>query len=389
MKYENSTISVPRGTSYQRSTDTYCVPSRWYDIAAFFLANYVTHAATVKSLPGEPTVSAIMMTFFALLFPASGAMRALSSIRWRAEFYSDPLTAAARAGALCTVVRTEKWKLRDGETVQGCSEVWRRPLSSNFQRGSSAAGDRPRATDLSEQDHDQWYQVTPLEYVLFGGPNISGNSGRTSCRAYSGWWFERASVEPLDIKVGEPNKEGQNIFHPSIGRFTSSGRKVHGTCCLPQGYGLMIVPSNALVVGLDGTRSEKNRWTTDTNQSYNQLNPSYSLAKPLVAILQVICASFTLYRTQGNQLDKYGYAAFDLTIASYLVMSVLNFISSTLTADYSSVFLVETDIMKEAASREGARFEGMVGKAELTDAGYGTQTFEARFIIDAGTKDYA
>jgi hypothetical protein len=375
-KYENITIAVPART-FSQNNHTYCVPSKWSDVAAFFLANYVTHAATVKSLPGEPTVSSLVIIFFTLLFPASGVMRALSAISQSAVFYSDPLTAATRAGALCMVIRTKTWKPQDGETVQGLKMIMGKKTSSK-QLTSNANIETNNAEDLERGlEHE-------LESIVRSQRNkalLSIDSTEHSHGDVNVW--NGPNDQPLTVEVKEPRKEGFNIFHPSIGTFSSSGRRVHGTCCLPEGYGLMIVPPNARVLGLDSKHSEPKTTAGHTNRSYNQLSTSYSLSKPLIAILQVLYASFTLYRTQGDQLDKYGYAAFGLTVASYLVMSLLNLVSSMLTPDFASVFLVQSDIMKEASNREGAKFEGMVGILQVKEGGYGADTFEARFHIGA------
>jgi hypothetical protein len=71
-----------------------------------------------------------------------------------------------------------------------------------------------------------------------------------------------------------------------------------------------------------------------------------------------------------NPMDGLPSWASNWTVASspgggaLLIISILNSISSMLTADYASVFLVESDTMQEAARREGSRFEGMVSKSQ-------------------------
>ena len=78
------------------------------------------------------------------------------------------------------------------------------------------------------------------------------------------------------------------------------------------------------------------------------LSCSYSFSRALVAVVQTIFASVTLYRTKGDQLQHYGYAAFGLTVVPYLVMSIVNLISTIVTPDYPTVYLVRSDIMDEA-----------------------------------------
>jgi hypothetical protein len=69
------------------------------------------------------------------------------------------------------------------------------------------------------------------------------------------------------------------------------------------------------------------------------LSSSYSLSKALVAIFQTLWASFTLRRSRGNKTDVYGYAAFGLTVAPYLVMSMVNLINLVLMPYYSAVYI--------------------------------------------------
>src|SRR2546429_9111725 len=66
---KNITITAPDGTSNHGDPRLLCTPTRWSDIMIFFLGNYVAHAATVKPLPGEPTLHLLFNQLFALLFP--------------------------------------------------------------------------------------------------------------------------------------------------------------------------------------------------------------------------------------------------------------------------------------------------------------------------------
>jgi hypothetical protein len=97
--------------------------SRRTDILSFFLGNYAAHAATVISYPGESIASTIGAIVFALVFPTPGIVRGLNAIVRHAAFVSDPLEQAARAGALCMVVRTKDWKPMDGERIKDA--IWR------------------------------------------------------------------------------------------------------------------------------------------------------------------------------------------------------------------------------------------------------------------------
>lgn len=81
------------------------MPTKWTDIAVYFLGNYVSHVATVRFLPGEPAIPAFKRLIMALLFPNSGLLRGLDVIKQHAIFGRTPIESAAKAGALCVVVR--------------------------------------------------------------------------------------------------------------------------------------------------------------------------------------------------------------------------------------------------------------------------------------------
>ena len=61
------------------------------------------------------------------------------------------------------------------------------------------------------------------------------------------------------------------------------------------------------------------------------------------------------------QVDRYGYAAFGLTVVPYIVMSLVNLAVHLVTPNYSTMYLVHSPEMDEAIDRGGV-FEGQVGK---------------------------
>src|SRR5208282_5232667 len=84
-----------------------------------------------------------------------------------------------------------------------------------------------------------------------------------------------------------------------------------------------------------------------------KLSKSHNVMKSLIAIIQLMFACITLYRTRGDQLDRFGYAAFGLTVTQYAVMSLVNLIANISTPDYSSLYMVRTEIMDEAERHKG------------------------------------
>jgi len=331
---ENITITVPNGTTDHGDPHLLCIPAKWSDLALFFFGNYLAHAATVKSQPGEPALSVLVAMVTALLYPTSGVIRGLNAILQSAIFCKSPLKAACRAGALCMVVRGPDWKPRNGDMVRGLKILQDNRVSSSVGLESSipsAAGDHGTQSSMDQRS-------TLLR------PEVRGSDDLTT----------------LNIR-------------PSVGRLSyTRSRKIHGKCILPPGYNLRILPSGATVSGID-IRQTADEQMPESSVISESLSCSYSFSRALVAIVQTIFASVTLYRTKGDQLQHYGYAAFGLTVVPYLIMSIVNLISTIVTPDYPTVYLVRSDIMDEASTsqRKGC-FEGIVGSIESS---YSSKSF--------------
>jgi len=113
----NYTITVPEGTSDHNDPNLLCTPSGWRDIIIFYLGNYIAHVATIISLPGESARSKLRVSLTSLLFPVSGLMRGLLTILTFASFGKTDLQKAARARALCMVVRNQDWRPEPGDII--------------------------------------------------------------------------------------------------------------------------------------------------------------------------------------------------------------------------------------------------------------------------------
>ena len=118
---------------------------------------------------------------------------------------------------------------------------------------------------------------------------------------------------------------------------------------MPPGFELSIVDPNSTVLELK-----------DDHQI--QLGSSFNLFKGLAAIAHLVVASILLYKTQGDQFGRHRLSAFALTVIPYFFMSLVNLVGSILTPDYPVIYMVKTEIMMEAERRDGACFEGVVGR---------------------------
>ena len=98
-------FTLPAGASDHGDPGLLCVPTKWTDVVGFFLGNYLAHAATVRTIPGASILDTATAAFGALVFPLYGFDQGLDGILSLAKFGKTDLQIAARAGALCKVVK--------------------------------------------------------------------------------------------------------------------------------------------------------------------------------------------------------------------------------------------------------------------------------------------
>jgi hypothetical protein len=103
----STTVTLPVGASDHGDPKLLCLPTKWADIAIFFIGNYIAHAATVLQAPGSSHYDSMAAAICALLVPPSGMLRGLMGIVIGSTFGKTDLEIAARAGALCMVISTE------------------------------------------------------------------------------------------------------------------------------------------------------------------------------------------------------------------------------------------------------------------------------------------
>ena len=98
------------------------------------------------------------------------------------------------------------------------------------------------------------------------------------------------------------------------------------------------------------------------------LGTSTEVAGAVIAIAQVIFSVITLYRNRGEQVEKYGYAAYSFSVFPYALMSLANLVKLVFCGRYPFVYVLRTNTLTEA-ERKGGLFEGAVGVLEDRDKG--------------------
>ncbi|KLU90454.1 hypothetical protein MAPG_10308 [Magnaporthiopsis poae ATCC 64411] len=177
----------------------------------------------------------------------------------------------------------------------------------------------------------------------------------------------------MDEAAGQPLRESQ-ARNPLL------TTKVHGLCRLPEGYELVIVHRHATCVDDEikiKTPPPPAPWRRRLSRKLNgmlhpepqatvSLSSSYNFIKAIISIVQLGLTISTLYRARGDQLDRYGYAAFGLTVSPYAWMSLVNMFGNLMCPQYDSVFVVGSDGLDHlerrlAAGDEDRRRFGVTG----------------------------
>lgn len=119
-----------------------CPSISWTSIGVFYVANYVAHAATIHTIPGEAANSIVRSVLSALFFPTAGIARGLNAI-FRCSMYKSmaesELQGAARAGALCMVIRSQHW-VEKGDPQEGLPPTTAQKRNKSKEHGEICPG---------------------------------------------------------------------------------------------------------------------------------------------------------------------------------------------------------------------------------------------------------
>lgn len=139
-----------------------------------------------------------------------------------------------------------------------------------------------------------------------------------------------------------------------------ANRKIHGLCDLPSDYCLVEVSDNTPLKPFTRDSTQ----VLDKKVSDLHLGSSFNFAKALIAVGQGFLGALTLYKAQGDQIARYGVAAFGLSVAPYLFMSVVNSATALVTPEYASMYLVHSPDLDEA-EKKGGRFSEIIAAVDL------------------------
>jgi hypothetical protein len=75
-------------------------------------------------------------------------------------------------------------------------------------------------------------------------------------------------------------------------------------------------------------------------QSKLNLCYNYPIIKVIAAILQTLYGSYEVFRVGESQFERYGFAAYSLTIIPYIIMSLVNLMAALIEPEYPTMYLV-------------------------------------------------
>ncbi|KFA48275.1 hypothetical protein S40293_11595 [Stachybotrys chartarum IBT 40293] len=318
------------------ASDVRCeIPSSWR-LFLFFTTNYLAHCATIRAYPAEDLGSRFLAALLALFMPASGVVRAMDAfIRHSRFFGGEEIQRAVRAGAACMLVRTKDWMPRDGDIITGLK------LDDGELSGTDAA-----AVEDTTKEH------TDLP--------VDPSAGRAPQPI-----FYHAIITDTHIEELLPVPFFSTIIDVRLAN-------VHGAFQIPHGYDFAYIPCDAVAKNANWScrpeelerqalhPPELSPRRGDTAAASASISSNYDVSKALIAIGQTVSGAVTLYGARYSQLDRYGYAAYGLTVVPFLIMSLINLASQIATADYPALYMVHTPVMDEARRRGGV-FDGVVG----------------------------
>ena len=379
------TLALPATTLGPKSNGTviaesdgsqvYCQRSQWYDVFWFIFTNYVLHALSVRSLPGETALSSTVFKFCSLLVPYTGVRRGLCLILRASNLSSNNLQSAARANALCMVIRGPEWRPKDGQIVEGCEIkvpeeekrkkeccTWRK--TSQHRLAASSPGEKSGVSDISILDA----HVSQAEDASNDAGQQGSEHGETMLSVRDLYVPPEPSslIDKLTKVLIETHR-----FHnqpPTENIVDHSNVKIHGVCQLPPGYALSYIPEDVKVYShVNQQRNLSILRLLGMNHSHEiKLASTHDIPRILFSIIQTISGGYALYKARGPQIERYGYAAFGLTVLPYMMVSIINLIGSLLTSEYETLYMVHSATMDEMKER-GGLCDGVVGTLEKPD----------------------
>jgi hypothetical protein len=211
-----------------------CATDLGFPVLEFLIANYVAHAFTIRFKPGSGPFYTFVFSLRALFFPYFRLLLACQGLEHFAVLEDTPLETALKAGGLCTVARTRKWKPEKGDKlfclpcVSIIFEIWEASLAKIVCR-TSETGSTETAQPLNPSaDKD-------IEAIReYGSNTTTSKDGATidyvECTDPS-QRTPKPKLEPITM-----DKINRHIYwEESLEDIQQRYIRIHGLCYLPRG----------------------------------------------------------------------------------------------------------------------------------------------------------
>lgn len=356
-------------TNESDGSQVWCQPTNWYDILWFIFANFILHALSVRSLPGERSLTSTVFKFCCFLTPFTGVRRGLCLILRSSNLAGNDLQSAARANALCMVIRSPEWRPKDGQVIEGCRieeledpkekkckmrrrwKWWPTPVESDKRATAEIS-----SLELQVKGSDDRPAFRPVEGSEVTLKTIDPYAPPPPCGFVDR--LTRIFVESYRFQSQPPTKN--IVDHENV--------NIHGVCQLAPGYTLSYIPEDIKIYShVKHTRTLSiSRLLGMSHAPDIKLASTHDVPRILFSLIQTISGGYQLYKARGSQIERYGYAAYGLTVLPYMMVSIINLIGSLLTSEYESIYLVHSTTMDEMKSR-GGLCDGVVGTIQRPD----------------------
>lgn len=310
-----------------------------------------------------------------------GLLRALNAMARGAKFGGNELKNACRAGALCMVVRAPDWRPILGEQLDAVLfEQKETNEDLENKRTPTAARMVTYFPSYAREDSSAWAYFDTIGSRAYVDPDLTRIHG--TYHLEPGYTFaiipRNAQVEYIkrpesDHERAVPNSEAPQESSPAaVIKGQPSLRESQSTQDVLTAITDGIPPVDANRATSSDARSSSERKdspsaspneATDEKPLRNDISSNYSIVKAVASLIQLLAGLETLISHREDVIERWGYAAFHLTVIPYMLMTVVNLISNLLVADYPCLYMVESETMKEAKAR-GCKFNGVVGSLQ-------------------------
>ncbi|KAF8541790.1 hypothetical protein BDD12DRAFT_878000 [Trichophaea hybrida] len=344
-----------------------CQANVLFPILEYIATNYIAHAFTIRFSPGYGPVYTIFLSVAALIFPYFGFMAACRNLECLSLFAKDPLDRALKAGALCTVARTQNWMPEEGDKVWMLGTTRRNHTTFPGSTLTPTQGLQrcdPDSTKTLVYCEEEGLEALQQRYIAVHG----------LCR------LPRAHAEhkdsyACDVPMSNHLERKHSELFPQHPRGPKQLQEFRN--CQKGQYMLVRIPPHCSVkwkhrsyFNLEFTRHhETDTWkddimkdTTPRRISYHDvgISASHSVLKSVIAFLHLYSV-VRILQSPRIQVNKYG--SYRLTVVPYGLMSLVNILSAIFSPSYPSVYMVDSSVMREAR-RRGGIFDGVVGELE-------------------------